>query len=94
MYGAVAAAAGIGYVGVSSIGSGAPPSVSAGGAHSTAASTGGGRGGSGDGGVTNLTVNVNGFAMSHEGVQDSVVGAVEGYIGRGRTVRGLGRRAA
>ena len=93
MFGAIGAAAGLGYAGVSAIGgasSGAGAHSSAG-AHVPPASAGTPSGGGSSGGVTNLTVNVNGFSMTHEGVQNTVVGAVEGYIGRGRVIRGLPR---
>ncbi len=93
MFGAVALAAGAGYAGISALGNAAAAPAATPAAHSTAASTGGSSGGGGNGGVTNVVVNVNGFAMSHEGVQDSVAGALDGYLGRNRSLRNL-RRAA
>jgi hypothetical protein len=92
MFAAIAGAAGLGYAGVSAIGGGEAKSAGgfgAGASPGAAASTRGPGGAANDGGNVTIINNVNGFAMTHEGVQNAIAGGLEGYVGRGNRVRGL-----
>jgi hypothetical protein len=92
MFAGLALGAGAGYAGVSAIG--ASPAAGSGaagfgGKPGAAASTRGPGGAAGsESGVTNV-YNINGFAMTHEGVQDAVIGATQAGIARGARIRGL-----
>jgi hypothetical protein len=91
MYAAVAAAGFGGYAAVGALGGSSAPAsaVGFGGSPGAAASTRGpGSAANDNGNVTNV-YNISGFAMTHEGVQDAVIGAAEGGIARGRRIRGL-----
>jgi hypothetical protein len=92
MYAGVAVAAGVG----AAISTPHPATASAvSGASSSGRSA--GTGPSADSGGSNVTniVNVNGFAMTHEGVQDSVAGALDKFMDRRpQGMRNMRRRAA
>jgi membrane protein involved in colicin uptake len=93
IYAVIGGASAAGYVGLNAATSGGTSKASSPSSPGAAASTRGSGGHDGGSGGNTYVINVNGFAMHHEEVQDAVAGVLGAYHDRGRTVRGIPYRS-